>query len=156
MDQKVSAGIWDPEMVGAALVAAFLTLDRLPPVGGPRGPGGHWPSIVTEWSDQLAQAELAETERRERQQTANQVRITPSALEITRMEMAFGWLRELSVVDSGMARITALWAHRVAQRRSIKRLCIERKWARHTFFRKRAKALGALAILLNMRGTGVF
>jgi hypothetical protein len=71
--------------------------------------------------------------------------IRPSAAEITHMEMAFEWLSELRVEDSGMALVTTLWALRTARGRSIKKLCAEKKWAPHTFFRKRAKALASLA-----------
>lgn len=156
MDQRTLPTLWDAETVGDALVQAFITLDLLPPPGGPRGPGGHWPGTVTEWADQLAQAELAETERRERHQVANQVKITPSSLEITRMEMAFVWLAELRMQDTGMALIVGLWAHRAAQGRSIKRLCIQKHWSPRTFWRKREKALAALAIALNARRLAVF
>ena len=60
--------LWDADLVGKRLVQAFVTLDRLPRLRGPRKPGGHWPRTVTEWADQLAQAELEESERRTRQQ----------------------------------------------------------------------------------------
>ncbi len=147
---------WDAELVGTRLVHAFVTLDRLPRLRGPRKPGGHWPRTVTEWADQLAQAELEESERRTRQQAANRTVIRPSAAEITHMETAFEWLRELRVEDSGMALVTTLWALRAARGRSIKKLCAEKQWAPHTFFRKRAKALASLANALNARGAPVF
>ena len=142
--------LWDADLVGKRLVQAFVTLDRLPRLRGPREPNGHWPRTVTEWTDQLAQAELEESERRTRQQAANRTVIRPSAAEITHMETAFEWLSELRVEDSGMALVTTLWALRVARGRSIKKLCP------HTFFRKRAKALASLAEALNARGVPVF
>jgi hypothetical protein len=55
-----------------------------------------------------------------------------------------------------MALVTTLWALRTARGRSIKKLCAEKKWAPHTFFRKRAKALASLAAVLNARGVPVF
>jgi hypothetical protein len=148
--------LWDAALVGKRLVQAFVTLDRLPRLRGPRAPGGHWPRTVTEWADQLAQAELEESERRTRQQAANRTVIRPSAAEITHMETAFEWLSELRVEDSGMALVTTLWAMRSARGRSIKKLCAEKHWAPHTFFRKRAKALAILAEMLNARGMPVF
>ena len=91
--------LWDTDLVGKRLVQAFVTLDRLPRLRGPRAPGGHWPRTVIEWADQLAQAELEESERRTRQQAANRTVIRPSAAEITHMEAAFEWLSELRVED---------------------------------------------------------
>jgi hypothetical protein len=148
--------LWDADLVGKRLVQAFVTLDHMPRLRGPRAPGGHWPRTVTEWADQLAQAELEESERRTRQQASNRTVIRPSAAEITHMETAFEWLSELRVEDSGMALVTTLWALRAARGRSIKKLCAEKKWAPHTFFRKRAKALASLAQALNARGVPVF
>jgi hypothetical protein len=147
---------WDPEHVGKTLVKAFATLDRLPRPRGPRAPGGHWPRHAVEWADQLAQAELAEGERLERQRAANRTIIRPTSREITQMEAAFDWLRELRAADSGMALVTSLWAMRAARGRSVKALCAEKKWAPHTFYRKRAKALSHLAVSLNARGVPVF
>ncbi|HUI19957.1 MAG TPA: hypothetical protein VLZ74_02790 [Methylocella sp.] len=147
---------WDAELVGKRLVQAFATLDRLPHTRGPREPGGHWPRTVTEWADLLAQAELEEGERRARQAVSNRTVIRPTALEIRRMDAAFEWLRELRGIDSGMALVTSLWALRSARHRSIKKLCAEKQWAPHTFFRKRAKALEILAQTLNARGAPVF
>ncbi len=148
--------VWDAELIGKRLVQAFVTLDRLPRMRGPREPGGHWPRTVTEWADLLAQAELEASERRERQQIASRAMIRPTALEIRRMDAAFEWLRELREIDSGMALVTSLWALRSARHRSIKKLCEEKQWAPHTFFRKRAKALETLAQMLNARGAPVF
>lgn len=148
--------LWDAETVGKRLVQAFATLDRLPRMRGPREPGGHWPGTLTEWADRLAQAELEESERRARERVSNRTIIRPSAIEIQRMDAAFEWLRELRDVDSGMALVTTLWALRSARGRSIKKLCAEKQWAPHTFFRKRAKALASLAEMLNARGVPVF
>ncbi len=146
---------WEPDLVGKRLVQAFVTLDRLPRLRGPRQPGGHWPRIVTDWADQLAQAELEESERQTRQQISNHVVIRPSAAEIAQMDAAFEWLRELRAKDTGMAIVTTLWALRTARRRSIKVLCAEKQWPPHTFFRKKAKALAAIAEMLNARGVPI-
>jgi hypothetical protein len=147
---------WEPEHVGRRLVKAFTTLDRLPRDRGPREPGGHWPKHAVEWVDRLAQAELDEAERRTREAARNFTVIRPSSTELAEMEKAFDWLRELRAVDSGMALVTSLWALRTARRKSVRRLCTERQWAPHTFYRKRAKALAFLADLLNSRNAPVF
>jgi hypothetical protein len=148
--------LWDADLVGKKLVQAFVTLDRLPRLRGPREPGGHWPRTAIEWADQLAQAELGESERLARERASNRVVIRPTAVEIAHMESAFEWLRALRLQDPSMALVTTLWALRTARRRSIKALCAEKQWAPHTFFRKRAKALGCLAAMLNARGEPVF
>lgn len=137
--------MWHPDSVGKILVAAFATLDRLPTVRGPRGVGGHWPSTRAEWSDYVAQTWPEECH----QGPENPFR--PTAAEITSMETAFGWLNELRVEDPSMALVTTLWALRKARGKSIKNLCAEKRWAPHTFFRKRAKALAYLASILNAR-----
>jgi hypothetical protein len=152
---KIESPIWNAGLVGKRLVQAFRTLDRLPGLRGPRKPGGHWPRTATEWADQLAQAELEEDERRARGQASNRALIRPAASEIARMEAALEWLRELRALDPGLALVTALWAVRAARGRSLKALCIEKQWAPHTFFRKRAKALAFLADMLNARGEPV-
>jgi hypothetical protein len=147
---------WEAEHVGRRLVKAFTTLDRLPRDRGPREPGGHWPKHAVEWVDRLAQAELSDAERRTREAARNFTVIRPSSTELAEMEKAFDWLRELRAVDSGMALVTSLWALRTARRKSVRRLCTERQWAPHTFYRKRAKALAFLADLLNSRNAPVF
>lgn len=148
--------IWEPDSVGKRLVQAFVTLDRLPRLRGPREPGGHWPGTITGWADQVAQAELEQGERQARQQISNRAIIRPTAAEIAQMEAAFEWLRELRAVDAGMAVVTTLWALRTARRRSIKALCTEKQWPPHTFFRKKARALANIAQMLNARGVPVF
>lgn len=148
--------LWEPEHVGRRLVQAFTTLDRLPRVRGPREPGGHWPLHAVEWADQLARAELDTSEKRAREIEQNRSILRPSSLEIAEMDMAFDWLRELRGIDSGMALVTSLWALCSARHRSLRRLCAQKHWAPHTFYRKRAKALAYLADWLNARNVSVF
>lgn len=147
---------WDAEQVAKALIKAFVTLDRLPRVRGPRQPGGAWPAHTVEWADQLAQAELDAEERRQRAAAMNRVILRPSNADIAQMDIALDWLRELRGVDSGMALVATMWALRAARGRSVKALCREKGWAPHTFYRKRAKALSTLAGWLNERGAPVF
>jgi hypothetical protein len=155
-ESRTLPSLWDSGLVGERLVQAFVTLDRLPRLRGPRQPGDHWPGTIIEWADRIAQAELEESERRTRQQAANRTVILASAVEITQMEVVFGWLRELRGVDSGLAVVATFWAMRAAQGRSMKALCAEKHWAPRTFFRKRAKAFATLAGRLNDRRAPVF
>ncbi len=155
-DREPLPARWEPEHVGKRIVKAFATLDRLPKVRGPRKPGGHWPGHCVEWADQLAQAELDESERRTREQRSNRILSRPTGAEIAHMEAAFDWLLELHAHDTGMALVTSFWALRCARGRSIKKLCAEKSWALHTFYRKRTKALTYLAKWLNDTGVAVF
>jgi hypothetical protein len=155
-DRQPLPARWEPERVARAIVKAFATLDRLPRSRGPREPGGHWPRHSVEWADHLAQAEIDEGERRDREAAINRTNLRPTGLEIAQMEAAFDWLRELRATDTGMALVTSLWALRAARGRSVKALCRDKKWAPHTFYRKRAKALTHLAEWLNARGVLVF
>lgn len=147
---------WEPEHVGRRLVKAFTTLDRLPAVRGPRAPGGHWPLHAVEWADQLARAELDADEKRSRDLAQNRSILRPTSAEIAEMETAFDWLRELRSIDSGMALVASLWALCSARHRSLRKLCAQKHWAPHTFYRKRAKALAHLAEWLNARNVRVF
>jgi hypothetical protein len=148
--------LWEPEYVGRKLIAAFVTLDRLPRMRGPRDPGHHWPDHAVEWADQLAQAEIEESEKRAREIRQNRTIVRPSAADIAGMDAAFEWLRELRRVDPGMALVTSLWALYSARHRSIRKLCLARQWAPHMFYRKRAKALDHLAQWLKARAVPVF
>ena len=152
----VAPPIWTPDHVARRLVIAFRILDRLPRVRGPRQPGDHWPGHRVEWADQLAQAELPDSERRDRAEWRNRVGLKPTGVEIAQMEASLDWLRDLRATDSGLALVTSLWALRAARRRSVRGLCREKKWAPHTFYRLRARALGHLAATLNARGIAVF
>ncbi|WP_395664573.1 hypothetical protein [Methylocella sp.] len=147
---------WTSERVARALVKAFVTLDRLPRARGPREPGGHWPRHAREWGDELAAAELDEAERREREERARRALLRPTGAEISRMDTALEWLRDLRAADAGLALVTTLWALRAARGHSVTALMREKSWAPHTFYRKRAKALEFIARALNARGAAVF
>jgi hypothetical protein len=147
---------WTPEHVARRLVDAFTTLDRMPRVRGPRQPGDHWPRHRVEWADQLAQAELPDSEKRARADWRNRAGMKPTGLEITAMDASLEWLRDLRAVDSGMALVTSFWALRAARRRSVRALCREKGWAPHSFYRVRARALDHLADTLNARHIAVF
>ena len=147
---------WTPEHVALRFVEAFRTLDRMPRVATPRQTGNHWPLHRLEWADQLAQAELPASERRERDALRNALALRPDAAAIARMDAALEWLRDLRAVDTGLALVTSYWALRVARRRSIRRLCRERGWVPATFYKLRARALDHLANTLNARGVAVF
>ena len=146
---------WTSDHVAHRLLAAFRVLDKMPKVKGPRQPGGHWPRHVVEWADQLAQADLPQAERDARAAARNELAFRPSPADIGQMEQALDWLRDLRLVDPGLALVATLWAYRAARGRSLQKLCRERNWAPHMFYRKRSKALDVIAATLNARGTPV-
>lgn len=148
---------WTADRVGDCLVEAFRTLDRLPRAKGPRQPGNHWVRTRVEWADKLAQAELPEAERREREGAhLAAIALRPSGRDIDRMETALDWLRDLRAVDPGLALVTTLWALRTARRRSLRALCREKGWAPGTSYKLRARALEHLATTLQAAGVPVF
>lgn len=147
---------WTPDHVAKRLVEAFATLDRMPGVRGPRAPGQHWPRHKVEWADQLAQAELPDSEKRERMERRNRALLRPTGVEIGRMDDALEWLRDLRALDSGLALVTSLWAIRAARNRSVRALCREKGWAPATFYKLRARALDQVSAALNARGAAVF
>lgn len=155
-EQEATPLVWEPEYVGRKLIAAFVTLDRLPRVRGPREPGRHWPHHAIEWADQLAQSELDPAEKRAREAQQNRIIVRPTAADIAGMDAAFDWLRELRQFDSGLALVATLWALYSARHRSIRKLCVARQWAPYMFYRKRAKALAHLAQWLRERAVSVF
>lgn len=147
---------WTADHVGARLVEAFRTLDRLPRVKGPRQAGNHWPAHKLEWADRLAQAELPAAERRERDERRNALALRPDGAAIARMDVALDWLRELRAADPGLAETLGFWAVRAARRRSVRSLCRERGWTPASFYRRRGEALAQLAATLNTRAVPVF
>ena len=154
--ELVTPTTWTADHVGARLVEAFRTLDRMPRVAGPRQPGNHWPRHKLEWADQLAQAELPQAERRERDLARNALAPRPLGVEIDRMDASLEWLRDLRAHDAGLALVTSLWALRAARRRSVRALCREKNWLPSTFYKLRGRALDHLAASLNARGVAVF
>lgn len=138
------------------LVDAFRTLDKLPRAKGPRPAGNHWPAHRIEFADRVAEAELPETERRERERRRNDLAFRPSGTEIARMDRALEWLRALRELDPDQALLVTLWAFRTARGRTIRVLCRERGWTPPTFYKRRERALTAIASRLEAAGTPVF
>jgi hypothetical protein len=146
---------WTPELVGQRLVQAFEVLERLPADRVPRPPRSNWPRPMVEWSDHLAQLELDEGERREREKSKNRTILRPTGEEITKMEAAFEWLRRLHAVDEQMAKTLGLWALWTAKGRTIVGrggLCWVRGLRPRTFWRRRAEGIKWITALLIAHG----
>jgi hypothetical protein len=106
---------WDGPHVGRRLIEAFRTLDRTP-MRGMSAFGSTWPAYRQEFREYYAA--LVGDERAEHATIAaerNRVRVMPSAIEITRMELVIGWPArylgdqpQLAIIVGTVARLRAL------------------------------------------------
>ncbi len=106
--------VWIGPHVGLRLVEAFKTLALLPATRGPAGFENAWPIYVHDWIDLLAQ-ESSDTEAKEqRAAVENRVRLQPSALDVSRMELAIAWpgqyLRDRPLILRIVQRVAMLRA----------------------------------------------
>jgi hypothetical protein len=72
------------------LVEGLRTL-ALPTRRGPREYGNHWPDWMYEWEDLLAQQEIEQEEKDRANRKQNRTRLSPSSVEIARMERTIAW-----------------------------------------------------------------
>jgi hypothetical protein len=79
--------IWNGDHVGMRLSEALRTLRMLPGSGG--GSSSVWPPYLYEFEDLLAQQKQGELERT--QKIKNRTRLSPSLIEISRMEIVILW-----------------------------------------------------------------
>lgn len=84
---------WNGPHAGKRMAEAFKTLLVLPTVHGPREFGAAWPGYVHDWSDLLAQTGMSADERERDRRAQNRVRLVPSMVEVSRMEIALDWPR---------------------------------------------------------------
>ncbi len=138
---------WTPDHLGKRIVEAFVTLDRLPGLRGPKKPGNSWPQHIYEWADKLAQEEISVQEKSRRRRAQNAVRINPTAEDLRRMDVVLGWLSDFTRADYHECRIVQRWARlRSIPGRTVRGEC-ERVGLNHmAFYRARDRALAALAI----------
>ena len=82
---------WTGPHVGVRLVEGLRTLALLPTRRGPREYGNHWPDWIYEWEDLLAQQEIEQEEKDRANRKQNWTRLSPSSIEIGRMEQTIAW-----------------------------------------------------------------
>jgi hypothetical protein len=82
---------WTGPHVGVRLVEGLRTLALLPTRRGPREYGNHWPDWIYEWEDLLAQQEIEQEEKDRANRKQNRTRLSPSSVEIARMEQVIAW-----------------------------------------------------------------
>jgi hypothetical protein len=81
---------WDGPHVGRRLIEAFRTLSLMPVSTRPRSFRSSWPDCAQEATDYFAAA-IDQTLGAELEEGRNRVRLTPTGVEIQRMEQAIGW-----------------------------------------------------------------
>lgn len=144
---------WTPEHVADRLVEAFETLRATPARTHPKEFGNGWPGYREEWTDWLAQAELTESERADREYARNRVRIPPSSEKVSRMDDALRWpLRFLAtgnLRDQERSKVLLIWAFCKANGRSIRAARRRFGWSSSTFHRLRQDALDTVAASLD-------
>ena len=150
IEEDIIPECWTAEHLGKRFVEAFKVLRRMPPLQRPKEFGNGLPQIVRDADDYRNWTEQDKFEHFARLAAA------PTRIEITHMEICLEWIRWLRAFDSGLAVIVGFWALRRAEERSIRHLCIEKKWSFRNFYRKRDHALSTLATHLNRTEFRVF
>jgi hypothetical protein len=82
---------WNGGHVGKRITDAFKTLALLPAPTRPKAFGNSWPTISYEWTDLLAQQEQEQAEKDRSAREQNRVRLSPSTVDVARMEAALYW-----------------------------------------------------------------
>ena len=102
------------------LVEGLRTLALLPTQRGPREYGNHWPDWMYEWEDLLAQQEIEQEEKDRANRKQNRTRLSPSSVEIARMEQTITWpARYLKDVPQ-LLRVVQLAALACARHRDLR------------------------------------
>jgi hypothetical protein len=138
---------WDGGHVSLRLTEAFVTLRSLPMKRGAAGFRTSWPPYAYTFQDLLAQAEdgeaLAQT-----MEERNEVRLLPSAKEVSAMEAAIRWGAQYLSDDLGLMRATngLAFAHALGRDAAW---CV-RRWGEHidTWLTRSAKGCERIAACL--------
>jgi len=138
--------IWTPEIVRARFVEACDTERRTPTRMFASG-SGYWPAYVHSFEDMVGWGAKRLAEERE----MRFARIPPSASAISRHSEVMEWSMTI-LTDEKVRRIVWAWAWCKAEGRSFSAHCDREGWVKATAYRRRDKALSAIASDLGMRG----
>lgn len=144
-----SRGLAPPQWSGAwvqrRLIEAYSVERRLPR-SRRRSIASAWPGMVVEFVDLVGRADSA---REQVWQSWEQSNIAASAEDISRMEAAHDWLRVILAPYPEERLCLMQWATAVAYQRSLRRLLLERRWSRSTFYRYATAGAHIIALELN-------
>ena len=100
---------WIGPHCGLRMIEAFKCLSNMPGGHGGGTGKGYWPDYWHDWADLLAQNESDANEKDERVREQNRARISPSAQDISRMEIVISWgARYLLPADAVLVQRVAL------------------------------------------------
>lgn len=140
---------WSGSWVQRRLVEAYSVERRLPESRRRLLIASAWPSMAVEWGDLIGRADEA---RQQVFQSWEYTKLGVSANDISRMEDAHAWLGILAPYPEER-RCLAQWAAAVAYGRSLRRLLLQRRWSRTTFWRRVTAGAYIIAVALERRGT---
>lgn len=138
---------WSGAWVQRRLIEAYSVERRLPR-SRRRSIASSWPGMVVEFVDLVGRADSA---REQVWQSWEQSKIAASAEDISRMEAAHDWLRVILAPYPEERLSLMQWATAVAYQRSLRRLLLERRWSRSTFYRYVTAGAHIIALELNRR-----
>ena len=144
---------WTGPHVGHRLIEAFKTLARMPGLHFANG-SGYWPAYHYDWADLLAQQEMEKDEREKRDRDINnRVRIPPTAVDVSRMEIAIGWpahyLRSRPLILRIVQRVAVL------KSRDSELDSIARRLRKNPYYVRRINRLGLDIIALGLHSDGL-
>lgn len=122
---------WTAAWVQRRLVEAYAIERRLPQ---PRRPtaGSSWPPTAVEFQDLIGRADEA---RSQVLQSWESVRGGVSSDQVSKMEQAHEWLRTILAQYPHERLCLASWAMAIAYRRSVRRIMLQRRWSRSSYYR---------------------
>jgi hypothetical protein len=142
---------WCGSWVQQRLIEAYAIERRLPHKR-PSKISNVWPAMQVEFSDIVGRADDA---REEILQLWEYCYASVSAQEISRMEVAQDWLRIILAPYPQERLCLSAWAATIAYRRSLRRLMLQRRWSRSTFYRHVTAGAHVIALELKRQGCPV-
>lgn len=142
---------WSARWVQQRLVEAYSVERRLPRENR-RLVAGAWPPMMVEWADVIGRAEDV---RQQVWQSWENSNVAVSAEDISRMDTAHDWLRLILASYPVERECLSRWAAARAYGGSLRRLLLQRRWSRSTFYRQVAAGAHVIALELERRGQPV-
>lgn len=139
---------WSQIHVLDRLEEAYETLARLPMMTRPKQYGNAMPSVVRDRIPLLIQAEMAASGDLERQDDSDDVRLSVTAAQISRMDQAFGWPVDFLLEYPEMAKAVCLKAIWGVAKANISERCLGRGMNHKFFNRQWQHALTIIAVKL--------